>query len=492
MNTNQTTYKAMVKSTAVFGGAQIIQMLVVILRAKFIAVLLGSEGMGLNAIFQSTITVITSFSCFGIFQSAVRNISQAHESGDKMHLSFIYDIFNKLVLIAGSLGLLICVLGSYWLSELSFNNDDYKLYFALLSLSIFFTALSNGKMVLLQGTRNLNYLAKASIIGSIVGLIIGIPMYYFLGTLGVVLSIISSSFALYISQLYYSKKIDLVKINDLKCNQIIEHGSPIVKLGIVLMISTVMITLFTYLTNIYISRFGKIEDVGLFQGVSSITNQSIAIIIAVLASDFFPRLSAIYQDRIKVKTMVNEQLELVSLIIAPIIVVLIVFSKMIITILLSKDFIVVVPMLRWMSLSLLARGVWLTMSYVILANGDKKTYFLYDALIGNGLLFILNIISYSYWGLQGLAISFLVGSILGSCILYAIVKIKYEFNFSIGFIKILAVLLIMVVFAYLIISFFEGWIEFGLSTIIIGLTVTFSFVILNKRIGILQMFKARF
>ena len=295
----------MVKSTAVFGGAQVVQMLIVILRAKFIAVFLGSEGMGINAIFQSTIAVIASFSCFGIFQSAVRDISQAHEKGDVTQLSFISAIFSKLVWTAGVIGLFICVLGAYWLSELSFNNEDFTLYFVLLSVSLLFTALSNGKMVLLQGPRNLNYLAKASIIGAVVSLAVGIPMFYFLGTLGIVLSIISSSLALYLSQLYYSRKINLVKIDNLKLSQIIEHGSPIVKLGIVLMISTVMITLFTYFTNIYISRFGKIEDVGLFQGVSSITNQSIAIVIAVLASDFFPRLSAIYQDRIKVKTMVN-------------------------------------------------------------------------------------------------------------------------------------------------------------------------------------------
>ncbi len=492
MDSQRSSYKSMVKSTAVFGGAQVVQMLIVILRAKFIAVFLGSEGMGINAIFQSTIAVIASFSCFGIFQSAVRDISQAHEKGDVTQLSFISAIFSKLVWTAGVIGLFICVLGAYWLSELSFNNEDFTLYFVLLSVSLLFTALSNGKMVLLQGTRNLNYLAKASIIGAVVSLAVGIPMFYFLGTLGIVLSIISSSLALYLTQLYYSRKISLVKIDNLKWNQIIEHGSPIVKLGIVLMISTVMITLFTYFTNIYISRFGKIEDVGLFQGVSSITNQSIAIVIAVLASDFFPRLSAIYQDRIKVKTMVNEQLELVSLIIAPIIVVLIVFSKIIITVLLSNDFLVVVPMLRWMSLSLLARGVWLTMSYIILANGDKKTYFLYDALIGNGLLFIFNIISYNFWGLQGLGVSFLAGSIVVSSVLFVIVKAKYEFSFTNSFMKILATLVIMVIFSYLIIYFFDGWIKYGLSALIMGLTITFSFIILNKRIGILQMLKSRF
>lgn len=482
----------MVKSTVVFGGAQVVQMLVIILRAKFIAVFLGSEGMGLNSIFQSTIAVVSSFSCFGIFQSAVRNISQAHESGDVQRLSSINAVFQRLVWFAGGLGMMIFLFGSYFLSMLAFENEVYTWYFALLSVALLFMALSNGKMVLLQGTRNLNYLAKASMVGAILSLAIGIPLFYFLGTIGIVLSIISTSLLLYLSNLYYSKKVTLMSVSKLTLSQVITEGAPIVKLGAVLMFGMVMIAVFTFITNIFISRYGKIEDVGLFQGVSSITTQSIAVVMAVLASDFFPRLSAVYQDRGKVGIMVNQQLELVSLIIAPIVVVLMIFSHYIVVVLLSDDFLVVVPMLRWMALSLLARGIWLTMSYIILANGDKKSYFIYDALIGNGLLFIFNIVAYTYWGLQGLGVSFLVGSVTVSGVLFMVVRIKYGFRFNLEFIKVFVILMSLVSMSYLVIQLLQGTIQYCLSALILILIVIYSFRILNSRIGILQMLKARF
>ena len=221
MVNNNSSYKSMVKSTAVFGGAQIIQMLIIILRAKFIAVFLGSEGMGLNAIFQSTIAVISSFSCFGIFQSAVRDISQSYESGDGNKLSRTTAIFERLVWLAGGLGLMVCLLGSYWLSKLAFSNQDFTWYFALLSIAVFFMALSNGKTVFLQGTRNLAYLAKASILAAALSLALSIPLFYFFGSIGIVISIISSSLFLYLSQLYYSRKIKLEKIKTIKLNQIL-------------------------------------------------------------------------------------------------------------------------------------------------------------------------------------------------------------------------------------------------------------------------------
>lgn len=491
MSGTSSSYKNMVRSTAVFGGAQVIQMLIIILRAKFIAIFLGSEGMGLNAIFQSTIAVISSFSSFGIFQSAIRDISQSYEADNKEKLGFTISIFEKLVWFVAVLGLIVCLFGSYWLSILAFKNTDNVVYFVLLSLAVFFMALSNGKMVLLQGTRNLNYLASASLLGAVVSLVVSIPLFYFLEIKGIIISIIVSPLLLYLSQLYYSRKIELKQVDSVTINEIVKFGAPIFKLGLVLMFGMVMITIFTYMTNIYIGRYGKIEDVGLFQGVSSITTQSISVVMAVLASDFFPRLSAVYHDRDQVKIMVNQQLEMVSLIIAPIIVVLIVFADVIVRILLSKEFLVIVPMLQWMALSLLARGIWLTMSYIILANGDRKSYFIYDALVGNGLLFVINIAAYSIWGLQGLGISFLIGSIIVSCILFIVVRFKYNFLFNIEFMKILSILVISVLTSFLISTFFSGWYKYALSAMVMICIFVYSFRILNQRIGIFQMIKSK-
>lgn len=492
MGIKTTSYKNIVKSTAVFGGAQLVQMLITILRAKFIAIFLGSYGMGINAILQSTVALISSFSSLGIFQSAVRDISQSYEEGDRYKLSKITYVFNRVVLLSGVLGTLLCIVVSPWLSKLAFENNDYLWHFLVLSFALLFTALANGKVVFLQGTRNLASLAKASLLGAFLSLIISIPLFYLLEVWGIVLSIVLSSLLLYIVQAFYTRKIKLTEIQPLTVRETIKEAEPMIKLGSVLMMGTVLMTGFTYLTNIFIGRFGVIDDVGFFQGVSSITNQSIAVIIAVLASDFFPRLSAVYKDRDKITTMVNQQSELISIIIAPIIVVLIVFAPFIIKILLSNEFLVVTPMLRWMALSLIVRGIWLTMSYIILAKGDRRAYFIYDALIGNGLLFLLNITAYSFWGLQGLGISFLIGSIMVSLILYLVVRSKYGFVFSFEFRKIFGILSILVISSFLIILFLNGWIQYVSSAVIMILIFVYCLNILNNRMGIFQLVKLKF
>ena len=486
------SYKSIVKSMAVFGGAQIVQMVVTIFRSKFIAVFLGSQGMGLNAIFQSSISVITTFSSFGIFQSAVRDISQAHEVDDQKKLNRTVVIFSKIVLLTGLLGMIICFLGSPLLSKFAFNSFDNTWYFALISISFLFTALANGKITILQGTRNINYLARSSMIGAILSLATSIPLFIYFGVTGIVISIISSSIIIYLTQSYFTKKVYAKKSETLHIGEIISEGKPIVKLGSVLMFSTLMIAVFTYLTNIFIGRYGRIEDIGLFQSVSAIIMQSIAIVNTVMASDFFPRLSAIYQDKIKVKNLVNHQAEMISLIIAPIIILLLTFTPLIVKLLLSDSFLIVVPMLRLMALSLLIRGIWLTLVYIILARGDRKIYFMYDAFIGNGLLFLLNILAYYFWGLQGLGYSFLAGTIIISTILYVVVKVKYDFSFNSEFVKLFFFLIFLSLSSFATMLFLNGWIQYVLSSLIILVMLSFSILVLNKRIGFFQMIKSKF
>ncbi|WP_316844671.1 oligosaccharide flippase family protein [Pedobacter psychrodurus] len=486
------SYKNMVKSTSVFGGAQIVQMLISILRSKFVAIFLGSAGMGINAIFQSTIAVVFNLLSFGVFQSAVRDFSQAFESKDLKRLTIINQVFSKIVFFVGILMVLIFLAGAVWFSKIAFQDTDHSWYFALLSIYVFFTALSTGKVTFLQGTRNLTYLAKASILGAVLSLLTSIPLLYFFGVLGIVLSLISSSILIYLVQLYFSNKIKLEEIDKLEFKETVNLSLPILKLGSVLMISSVTITVFTYVTNIYIGRYGRIEDLGFFQGVSSIIAQSIAVVTAVLASDFFPRLAAVHAEKEKVNILVNQQSELISLIIAPIMIVLIVFAPLIVRVLLSTEFLVIVPMLRWMSLSLLVRGIWLTMSYIILSKGDKKAYFIYDALLGNGLVFIFNIYAYSKWGLQGLGISFLTGSVVVAILLYVVVYIKYGFKFEKQFIKTLGILLMLTLLPFISTLLFQGWIQYTISFFFLVIMICYCFKVLNERIGVIEMFKVKF
>ena len=440
--------------------------------------------MGINAILQSSITSISNFSSFGIFQSAVRDISQAYESGDEKKLSRVKTIFERLVWFTGILGTLICIASAPFLSKFAFGSTEYTWSFILLSISVLLMALANAKTVILQGTRNLSYLAKSSVFGAFFSLAIGIPLYYYLKINGIALALVIGYLLSYLVRVYYTRKITFCQIDKIELKEVRVEGAQMIKLGTVLMFGTVLITLFTYLTNIFIGRWGSIEHVGLFQGASSLTTQSVFVVISVLASDFFPRLSAVTTDAKKANEIINQQLELVILIIGPIVLLIISFTPVIVRLLLSKEFLIIVPLLRWMALSLLFRGIWFVMSYVILAQGDRKSYLIYDALIGNGLNFVLNIVAYAFWGLNGLGVSFLLGSILVSIIIFLVVCKKTTFSFNIDCLKKFLFFLFAGSLTLIISSFNSTPIQsYFLNSFVLIVASFYSLMILDRRIG---------
>ena len=75
MENSNNSYSHILKYTSLFGGVQMLNILIGLIRNKLVAVLLGPAGMGLVALFSSTIKLVVDSTNFGLHISAVRNIS---------------------------------------------------------------------------------------------------------------------------------------------------------------------------------------------------------------------------------------------------------------------------------------------------------------------------------------------------------------------------------------------------------------------------------
>ena len=186
MQEEKSSYRSIMKATSLFGGVQVFNIIIAIVRSKIVAVLLGPAGMGIMGLLTSTTGLVQSLTNFGLGTSAVRDISAANESNDFNRISKITTVFRRLVWITGLLGTTSTLLLSPWLSELTFGNKEYTIAFMWLSASLLLNQLASGQNVILQGTRQLKYLAKANLLGSLIGLLISAPLYYIKGIDGIV------------------------------------------------------------------------------------------------------------------------------------------------------------------------------------------------------------------------------------------------------------------------------------------------------------------
>ncbi|WP_316746906.1 O-antigen translocase [Pedobacter gandavensis] len=483
MEEAKTSYRQIVKTTTLFGGVQVIQILTSIIRGKLVAVLLGTAGMGINTLINSVITVIVQFASLGLNFSAVRDISQANISGDKDELNRTVKVFRHLMYYCAILGAVIIIGSSYWISEFTFGNNSYTWGFVWLSIVVVLNILNSSNITVLQGMQRLKDMAKASLIGSVAGLIFSVPFYYFYGENGIIPALVVAALITFSVSQYFSSKLkfDVLALNR---QDTFKQGSEMAKLGIAMMLSTLIGSAVTYLVNAYIGKYGSIAEVGLYGAGISITNQYVSVIFTAMAVDYFPRLSAVCNDRKKVNEIVNQQAEIVVLIIAPLLIIMILTAPILIKVLLSKEFLVITGFVTWVAFALLFKAASFALGYISFAKGDKKTFFLFEGITGSLLILICNISGYKLGGLTGIAISILISYIIYLIAVNILASRLYGFNLEKKFKYIFLISILLLGSVFLITMFFSNLFGYLAGSLVLAISLYYSYSELNKRIGI--------
>ena len=171
-------YTHILKYTGLFGGVQGLSILVGIVRTKLVAVLLGTEGVGLASLFNSTIKLVSDSTNLGISISAVREISDAYEKNNAERLSHSIMLIRSWSMLTALFGMMVCLLASPLLNRWTFTWGDHTLHFVLLSPVVAMLAVTAGETAVLKGTRQLRSLATISVYNVIVSLIATVPLYY--------------------------------------------------------------------------------------------------------------------------------------------------------------------------------------------------------------------------------------------------------------------------------------------------------------------------
>jgi len=435
----------------------------------------------------STINVIGSLTNFGLGTSAVKDISVENASEDKQRISTIVTVFHRLVWITGTFGSLLALVLSPWLSQLTFGNNDYTLAIGWISITLLFNQLSKGELVILQGIRKLKLLAKANLLGSSLGLLVTLPMYYYWGIDGIVPGIIGSSLVTLLAAVFYSRKVTIKRIK-ISYSGTIEEGRNMLQMGFMISLSSFLSIGASYIVRIFISHKGGVEEVGLYNAGFAIINTYVGLIFAAMGTDYYPRLSAVAYDNKLCRQTINQQAEIGILILAPILVIFLIFINWVVIILYSKQFIAVNDMIYWATLGMFFKTASWSISYVFLAKGASKLFF-WNELIANIYVMGFNIIGYYFFGLIGLGISFTLSFLIYLVQVFIVSKIKYEFSFDKEFINIFIFQFGLGLLGFLAINYLIPSYAYFAGALLVLVSGWFSFKELHKRINIKQLLR---
>jgi len=487
MTNQQTSYRQIMKATSIFGGVQVFSIIISIIRSKFVAVLLGPAGMGIMGLLSSTIGIISSLTNLGLGTSAVKDIAAAVGTNDEKRIGLIITVVRRLVWITGLLGLFTTAILSSWLSQLTFGNKDYTWAFLWISVTLLFNQLSTGQLVVLQGLRKLNYLAKANLSGSFIGLFLTIPFYYFWGIDGIVPGIIGTAFLSMLMSWYFSGKIKVAKIA-LSHSQTFEEGKNMLRLGFFISLNGVFVLGVAYLVRIFISRTGSLEQVGLYNAGFAIINTYVSLIFTAMATDYYPRLSAVANDNKHCNQTINQQAEIAILILAPILLIFLIYINWVVILLYSNKFTGVNEMIQWAALGMFFKAASWSVAFIFLAKGTTKLFF-WNELITNIYILVLNLIGFHFWGLTGLGLSFALAYLIYLVQVIVISKIKFEFAFNPSFITIFIIQFGLAGTGFLIAKYIGQPFNYLAGSILIGISGYYSFWELNKRLEIQSLIK---
>ena len=478
------TYRQILKATSVFGGVQVFNVIVSIIRSKLIAVWIGPVGIGIAGLLTATMNIIGGISSLGIEMSAVKHISSHYREGEPDSVSVPVSITRRIALYTGLFGAGLSLLCCHYLSVLTFGNDSHTWSFAWLSVTILLKQLTTGELAVLQSLRRIRSLARANFYGNLIGLALSAPLYFFFRIDAIVPAIIIASFLAMVFSFVYSRQIKISKA-ELERKDFFREGKGILRMGIAMTFGSVLTLIASWAIQVYISHDGGTAAVGLYNAGFTLLNSYVGLLFTAMGTDYFPRLSALAEDKPRMHAAVREQSVIGILIITPIIVFFLTFADTITEVLFARNFSAIVMMVSIGIVGMLFRTVSFSIGYMVLAKADTGL-FVKNAIGFNVLYFALGIAGYHYYGLAGLGMAFTLHYFFHFVVLTLIAHVKYNFTFDGEFVRTYACCMVFSAAAFAFIFIEDEGLRLLLSVAIAILSAAFSLYRINLKTDLLS------
>jgi antigen flippase len=427
------SYGQILKSSALIGGASVVNIAIGIVRTKAMAMWLGPAGFGLMGLYSSIADLAQSIAGMGINASGVRQIAEAVGTGDTERIARAAVVLRRTAVLLGVLGAVFLVAFSRQISTLTFGDDRHAVATQLLSATVFFSCLSGGQAALIQGMRHISDLVKMGILGAAAGTIISIPIVYLFREGGVVPSLICGAAISLIASWWYSRQIE-IRTPAMTVAQIGHEAAGLLKLGFAFMASSLMMTGASYAIRVFVLRKVGFDAAGLYQSAWTLGGMYVGVILGSMGTDFYPRLTAAARDNGTCNRLVNEQTQVSILLAAPGVTATITLAPLVIALFYSSKFQGAVEVLRWLCLGMALRVISWPMGFIIIAKGAQALFFWSE--LGWTVVYVgLAGVCVSEFALNGAGIAFFGSYIFHVLMTYLIVRRLSGFRWSASVVK---------------------------------------------------------
>ena len=425
--TQDTSYDHVLKYTGVFGGVQGLKMVINMVRVKLTALILGSVGVGLISAYNSVFEFLVNASSMGIPLNATRQTGQLFEEGTEEQIRHQVMVIRTWVVWSALLSVVICLLFSPLISYFFFDEDWHRWPEVMLtSLVALSNIVAEGECAILKGLRQVRKVAIIETSLAFITLLCTIPLYYLFGLHGVIFGLIACGFMSAVMHFSFSLRLVSYRVRPLSRSTFVE-GLPLIKVGIPYVLAGVANSFVPMIISAIILMHHSMADLGHYQAGWSIMVAYAGLVFVALEADYFPRLSSVANDRQRMNSTINQQMDVCTLIITPLLILLILFMPQLLMLLYKEEFLVVTGMATISVFYTFLRCMSLPMGYSVLAKGHSIAYLVlevcYDIFFG-----LLIWWCYDTWGLRGAGVAYSIGALYDVVVNFLYCHYRYGFS----------------------------------------------------------------
>jgi len=377
---SDSSYRTILRSSAIIGGAQVISIAVGLVKMKAVAVLLGPAGVGLVGLYMNLVQTASTVSALGFGSAGTRQIATAQAEGGDVAVGR-----TRRALFWGTMGLALFGAAIFWalsgwIARVILDDHTRASDVASLSFAVALTVAAGSQGALLTGLRRVGDLARINVLSGVVGTVLGVAALLLCGQGGLVALVLVAPAATYLFGHLYVARLGPPAGQPAILPELIQEWRVMARLGSAFMIS-VLVTLLGFLVaRTLVQRELGSEALGQFQAAWAIGTTYLGFVLGAMGTDYYPRLAAAITDRTAACRLVNQQTEVALLLCAPVLMALLGLAPWVISLLYTDHFGPAVDILRWQLMGDLLKVMSWPLGFVIIALAAGKTYVLTEAL----------------------------------------------------------------------------------------------------------------
>lgn len=384
MVTAAASYRQILRSTTIVGGATIASLLFGLIRMKVLALIVGPAGVGLFAVLFTLFTTGSTIAGLNLQAGGVRQVGgTAPGSPERDRAEAGLWLLTFFMAVVGAAG--------FWIFERFFYLPAAAIAeypaFPWLAIAVGLNTIAVSQIVLLQVDGRIGDIARVRIWAALLTTLVAVVAVLLAGTRGLYAAVLGTPLASVVVGMLY-RRAKTWRVPRLGA-WVWQEWRGLAGLSLGVTVAAVIGSAGQLLVRSLIDHQAGLSAVGLFQAAWTISYMNLSIVLTAMAMDYFPRLSAQSEDSQAMSALFNQQLHVAVILAGPMLAFVLAAAPILTTVLYSSSFAASAPVLQWQ----LAGDVWKlvawALGFVLLARRATIAYIVAELVFDAVMLALL-------------------------------------------------------------------------------------------------------